>query len=130
MPDPLHLPNAFLLEFRVAYRQDLVNDENVRLKVRRDRKCQTHIHAARVSLHRHVDELRHARELDYFIEFSADLRTAHAENGTVQENVLAPGKFGMETRTYFKQAGQPAANVDLPARRCGDPAEHFQQRTF
>ena len=42
----LHLAEALLLELRVADRQHLVDDQDLRLQVRRDRERQPHIHAA------------------------------------------------------------------------------------
>ena len=42
----LHLAETFLLKLGVAYRQNLVDDQNLRFKTRGDGKGQSHIHSA------------------------------------------------------------------------------------
>ena len=37
----------------------------------------------------------------------------HAENGAVQEDVLAAGQLGMKAGADFEQAGDASANRDL-----------------
>jgi len=51
-----HLAQAFLLERGVADREDLVNEENLRLQVRGHGKGEPQMHAARVTLDRRIDE--------------------------------------------------------------------------
>jgi len=43
--DVAHLAQAFLLELRVAHRQDLVDHKDLGLQVGSDRKCQPQVHA-------------------------------------------------------------------------------------
>ena len=60
----LHAPEAAPLELRVADGEHLVDEEDLRLEVRSHREREAHVHAARVALHRGVDELLDAGELD------------------------------------------------------------------
>ncbi len=50
--DVLHLAEALTLERGVADREHFVDEQDVRLEVRRDRERQPHLHAARVVLDR------------------------------------------------------------------------------
>ena len=68
--DVAHLAEALLLERRVADRQHLVDEQDLRLEVRGDRERQAHVHAARVALHRRVDELLDLGERDDLVELA------------------------------------------------------------
>src|ERR1700682_5746366 len=58
----LHGADAFLLEYGVANRQHLIDDEHVRLEVCGHRKTKPQPHATRIALDGCVDETLHARE--------------------------------------------------------------------
>ena len=66
-----HLPEARLLELGVADREHLVDDEDFRLDVGRDREGQPHVHPAAVPLHRRVEELLHLGEGDDLVELAS-----------------------------------------------------------
>ena len=53
----VHLSQALLLKCRVPHCQNLVHQQDLRLKVGRHRESEPHIHPARVALHRRIDEL-------------------------------------------------------------------------
>ena len=72
----VHLAEALLLELRVAHRQHLVDDQDLGLEVRGHRERQPHVHAARVVLHRRVDELLDLGERDDLVELPVDLGAA------------------------------------------------------
>ncbi len=74
----LHASEAATLELRVADREHLVDEEDLRLEVRRDREREPHVHAARVALHRRVEEALDAGELDDLVEARVDLAPLHA----------------------------------------------------
>ena len=107
--DVAHLAEALLLELRVADGEHLVDEQDLRLEVRGDGEREPHLHAARVALHRRVEEALDARELDDLVEPARDLRAAHAEDRAVQEDVLAPGELGMEARADLEQRADAAA---------------------
>ena len=46
-----------------------------------------------------------------FVELTYDVSSAHAQDGTVQECILASGQFGMEPRAYIQEASQAAADL-------------------
>ena len=71
--DVPHLAEALLLELRVADRQHLVDDENLGLQMRRNGEGEAHVHAARIALHRRVEELLDAGEVDDLVELAVDL---------------------------------------------------------
>ena len=68
-----------------------------------DREGQPEIHAAGVEFDRRVDERRDFGESDDLVELPADFRAPHAENGTVQEDVLASGELRMEAGPDLQQ---------------------------
>ena len=130
LDDILHLSEALLLKARVADREHLVDDEDLRLEVRGDGEGQPHVHAARVALHRRVDELLDLGERDDLVELPADFRLAHAEDRAVQKDVLPAGQLGVKTGADLEQARHAPAQGDLAGRRRGDPRQDLQQRRF
>ena len=69
----LHAPEAATLELRVPDGEHLVDEQDLRLEVRGHREREPHVHAARVALHRRVEEALDARELDRCRGASLDL---------------------------------------------------------
>ena len=59
---------------------------------------------------------------------SATSRRAHAQDGTVEKNILAPGQFRVEARADFEQTAYSSPQFDLPGGGRGDPTENLQQR--
>ena len=125
--DIFHFAQAFFLEFRVAHRQDLVHNQNLGLQMRSDGECEPHIHAGAIPLHRRVDELLDAGELDDLVELGADFGFGHPENGAVQKDVLAPAQLGMEPGADLEERCDATADSYLAACGLGDAAENFQQ---
>src|SRR5829696_8493537 len=92
-----------------------------------DRKREPHIHAARVSLHRRVDEFFYLREGDYLVELPLNLCLPHAEDGAVEEDVFAAGQFGVEAGPDFEERADAPMDLDFAFRRGGDAREYFEQ---
>ena len=67
----LHLAQRLLLKARIAYRKDLINDEDFRLEMRRHGERKPDIHAAAVALDRGIEKSFHLREVNDLVEFSA-----------------------------------------------------------
>ena len=103
----LHFPQALLLKAAVSHRQDFVDDQNIRLEVGGHGESQPHIHARGEAFDRGVQEHFRFGKADDFVEFALDLDLGHAEDGPVQENVLAAGQFRMESGSHLQQAGHP-----------------------
>ena len=76
-----HLPQAPLLELRVADREHLVHHQDLGLQVGGHGEGQAHVHAARVVLHRRVEEALHAGEVDDLVEAGARSRRAASPAG-------------------------------------------------
>src|SRR4051794_12332343 len=93
--DILHFAQAFLLELGVPHCQYLIDDEDLRLEMRRHGKGQPDIHAGAVTLHRRVDISFDAREIHDLVESAFDLMLTHAENGPIQKDILPSAEIGM-----------------------------------
>src|SRR6266511_2401519 len=124
----LHATEATLLEFGVPDGEHLVDQHDLRLEVCCDRKCEPHSHPAGVALHRCVDELLDARELDDLVELLLDFPALHAEDRAVQEDILTTRELGVEARTDLKQASDSAADDRPPSRRRRDARQDLEQR--
>src|SRR5919201_1634999 len=124
----LHPAEAALLELGVADGKHLVHEQDLGLEVRRNREREPDVHAARVPLHRRVDELLDAGELDDVAELALDLAALHAEDRAIQEDVLAARQLRVEACADLEQAADAAANDGAPARGRRDPREDLEQR--
>ncbi len=125
-----HLAQALFLERGVADGQHLVDDQNLRLQMRRHGKRQPHVHAAGIALDLRIEEFFDFREGHDLVEPPGDIAPAHAENGAVEIDVFAPGEIGMEARADLQQAADAADQFDAPFGGLGDLREDFEQRAF
>src|SRR5438552_19107076 len=87
------LLEAFLLKLSITNGQDLVDQQDLGLHVRRDGKCQAHVHAGGVALDWSIDKFLHFGEGYDFIELSRYLSSPHAEDSAIQKDVVAPRQF-------------------------------------
>ena len=126
--DVLHPPEAARLELGVAHAQNLVHEHDLGLEVRRDREGKPDVHAARVALHRRVEELLHSRELCDLRQLGLDLAALHAEDRAVQEDVLPARELGMEAGPDLEQAADAAADRGSALGRSRDAGEDLEQR--
>ena len=108
--------------------EHLVDEQDLRLEVRRDRKRKPHRHAARVALDRSVEKALDLGEGDDLVEAAPDLRPAHPEDGAVQIDVLAAGQLGMEPCSDLEQRSDPTGHIRVAACGLGDAREDLQQR--
>ena len=125
-----HLAQALRLERGVADREHLVHEQDLGLEVRRDGERQAQVHAARVALHRRVDEPLDLGEGDDLVELARDLRAAHAEDRAVEVDVLAPGELGMEAGAHLEQRADAAVDLGAAGGRLGDAREDLEQRAL
>src|SRR5229473_2710702 len=102
--DFVHLRKALLLELRVTHGQHFIDNEDLGIQVRGDRECQPHIHAARVMFDGSFEKLLSPREIYDFIELRVDLAPAHAQDGSVQINILTSGEVWMKASANVEQA--------------------------
>ena len=104
----IHLVETFPLELQVADGEHLVDRHDLGLEMRGDGEREPKIHSGRVALHGRVEEPSDTRELDDFLEAPLDLTTTHAENGTVEVDVLSARQLGVETRPDLEQGADAA----------------------
>src|SRR5437660_11966800 len=81
--DFVHLRKACLLELRVAHRQHFIDNEDLRIQVRRYGKCQSHIHPTEVTLDRRLEKSLASLKIYYVAEFRANFAPAHAQDCSV-----------------------------------------------
>jgi hypothetical protein len=97
-----HFAEALLLKLQITHGEHFVDDQDVGLQMRRDREGEPYVHAARIPLHRGVEEALDLGEGDDLVEFAADLRARHAEDRAIQIDVLATGQFGMKPGAHLE----------------------------
>ena len=110
------LPRHFFWNADVADGQDLVDDQDLRLQVGRDREGQPDVHPAGVALHRRVEELLDLGEGDDLVELAGDLGLPHPEDRAVEVDVLAAGQLGVEAGADLQERGDPAPEPDASRR--------------
>src|SRR5262249_31745031 len=126
--DSGHLSEALLLEGEVADREDLVDEQDLRLEVRGHRERDSDGHAARVALHGRVEELIDLRERDDLVEPALDLPLLQTEDRAVQIDVLPSRELGMEPDPDLEQRADAAVDIRVAVRRLRDAGENLQQR--
>ena len=122
-----HPVDALALERLVADREDLVEEQDVRVHVRRDREPEAHVHPGRVRAHGQVDEALELGELDDVVEGLADLRALHPVDRAAQEDVLASREVRVEAGAELEQRADRACDREPPARRLEDAREQAQE---
>ena len=129
-PELGELVQALVREALVADRQHLVDEEHIGLDVNRHREPQAHIHAGRVRLDGGVDEFPELREVDDVVEAIVNLTLRQAQHDPVDEDVLAPGDFGMESGAELDQRGNPPVNPHAARRRLRDACHQLERRAL
>ena len=96
LQEPLDRVDAALLEIGIADGEDLVEEQDIRREICRNRKPQPHVHAGGVVLDRNVDEVFESRIAHDVVIDGFRLRTAQSVNSGIQEHVLAAGQLPMK----------------------------------
>src|SRR5215210_1672890 len=125
-----HASEGAIPEVNVTDGEHFIHDQYFRVQVRSDGKGKTHEHAARIPLHRRVDELLELRELDNRVELSLYLRAVHAEDGTVQEDVLTSGELRMKAGSNLEQARYATSKIGVALSGRRDARKNLQQRAL
>src|SRR5579864_3505415 len=120
-----HFRETLFLKLGVPDGQDFVDEQNFRIQMCGDGESETHIHSARITLHRSIKESFYFSEGDDFIELSFYFGAGHSENSAVQENIFASGELRMKTGSDFEQSSDPAVNIDTSKGRLGNAIENF-----
>jgi hypothetical protein len=119
---------AAALELLVTDGDDLVDDQQLGVEIGRDREPEPHVHAAGVDLHRDVDEIADAAELDDVVQAGGDLPAAQPEDRPVEEDVLAPGELGVEPGAELEHGRHPAVRGDGARSGPVDTRDQLEQR--
>ena len=130
MDHVMHLGDALVLETDVANGQYLIGNQYVRAQMHRDSKSEADIHAARIVLHRRVDERTHLGKIDDLVKTRGYFGTAHSQEGTVEKDVVPAAEIGMEAGADLKQSADSPAHLGLSFCWLGDARENFQQRAL
>src|SRR2546423_415494 len=91
------LCEALVLEVLVADREHLVDEEDVRLEVHRDREAEAHVHAARVRLHGSVKEAADVGELLDRRHGPVHLLARESKQRAIEVRVLAAAEIRVES---------------------------------
>src|SRR5262249_22016919 len=114
---------TLFLKFRVADREDLIDDQNLRIEVSGASKRQPHVHAARIMFYCGVEVSLSLGERNDLIELASGLASMHPKDRAVEENVFAAGQLGMKSGAHFQEAGHSSEQPRLSFCRFGDPAQ-------
>ena len=87
---------ALLLEGGVADGEHLVDQQDVRVDLDRDREGEAHVHAGGVVLELQVLELLELGELDHALVARARLARGEAEHDPVQRDVVEAARSGLK----------------------------------
>jgi hypothetical protein len=126
----VHLSKAFSLKLGISHGEYFIDDQDFWFEVGGDGEGQADVHAGAVALDRRIEEVFHFRERHDLVELAGNLAAAHPQDAAVHVDVLAARQLGVKAGPHFQEAPHPAAELDPPARRLGDPREDFQKRAL
>ena len=98
-----HLSETFFLKFNIADRQNFVNNQNVWLKMSCHCESEAYVHAARVALYWRINKSLYFSKSNNGIEHTINLLFAHAEQGSVEVDILPTREFWMEACSHLKK---------------------------
>ncbi len=94
----------------------------------RDGEGEPRIHAARVRLHRTIDEFVDVGKAQDVVHAGRHLRRRHSVNRRRELDVFPPGEFGIESRAELEDRGDAATHGDASRRRPQRARDQLQQR--
>ncbi len=123
-----HALEALELEREIADGQHLVDQEHLWIDVDGGGEAEPHVHAARVELHRHIDEVLEFGERHDVIEALLDLRSAQPQEHSVEEHVLPAGHLPVEADADADEGCHPTPDAHRPLSRTGYGGKEAQHR--
>ena len=123
--EPVH---ALALERRVADREDLVDDQDLRIEMHGDGEREPGIHAAGIGLHRPLEILADVGEAHDVVELALDLGFVHAEQLAVDHQIVVAAELGVEAGAKLDQRRDAAIDLDAAGRRLQGAGNDLQQR--
>ncbi len=129
---PLECGHALALKLLVADGKNFVEQENLRIEVRRNGKPQAHVHSRRVVLDRDVHEVLKPRVRHHLVVDGERLCAREAVNRRIQQHVLLAGELRMEAGAELDHAGDvcAAADAEVSARRSVDSRDQLEERAL
>ena len=124
--------HALALELLVPDGEDFVEQQDVRIQVRRDRKSESHVHARGVVLDRHVHEVPQPGVGDDAVVDGEGFGAREAVDRRVEEDVLLTGQLRMKTGAQLDHAADAdtAAHQHLSAGWPVNAGDDLQQRAL
>ena len=83
---------AFVLEHKVADRQNLITDKDVGLNLGRNGKAKARDHAAGIVFDRHIDKIPQLGKVDDAVEMLLHIGTVMAQHRAVQKDIFPRGQ--------------------------------------
>src|SRR5215472_13997145 len=130
LADFSHLAQAFLLECHVAHGQHLVRDQYIGAEVSSQGEGQSDVHSTGVVFDRRVEKFLDLGKRYDLVKAGKDFAPAHAQQGTVEKDVLAARQLRMKTGSLFEQARDPAAQLNIPIGGIGNSRDDLEQRAL
>ena len=124
------LCEALVLEVLVANGEHLVDEQHVGVEMHRDAEPKAHVHAARVRLHRGVEEPADVGELLDRRHDPVHLLAREPQERSIQIRVLAPAEVRMEAGTDLEERGHPAVDLERATRRFRGPRQELEECRF
>ena len=127
LADVFHLVQAPTLKARITDRQNLIHQQDFGFQVGGYGESEANVHTARVALDGRVEELLDVGEGYDLVELALDLAIAHAQDRSIQVNILSPGQLGMEAGSDFQQGPDTAKDLGSALCRTGYSGEDLQK---
>ena len=127
----VHLAETLPLERGVADGEHLVDQQDLRLEVRRDGEGEAQVHAARVVLHRRVDERLDFGERDDLVELARGSRARFIPRmAPFRKTFSRPVSSRMKAGADLEQRADAPAQLHRAGRRLRDARQDLEQRAL
>ncbi len=126
----LELQNLFAalgLEGGISNGEDFIDDEEGGVDVDGDGEGETHHHAGGVGAEGFVDEVADTGELYDLVVLLAGAFTGEAEEGGVEEDILAAGEVAVEAGAEFEECGDAAVDSDIAFIGVGNAGDEGEE---
>ena len=123
----LYFAEALGLKSSISDSEHFIDDQYLRLEVGRDREGESHMHSAAVAFDRCVEEPFHSGERDNLIEPGSDLTFFHTHDCPIEEDVLPPGEFGVESGADLEKRRDAPPQTDASTGGLCDTGQDFEK---
>ena len=108
----LHPLMAFVLEHKVADRQNLITDKDVGLNLGRNGKAKARDHAAGIVFDRHIDKIPQLGKVDDAVEMLLHIGAVMAQHRAVQKDIFPRGQVQIKARAQLDKRRDLAVDGD------------------